>query len=49
LAPVLGLKAVSLATGLGWMAIVTFQTTLYRIIRRRERREMLKEDSISAA
>lgn len=39
LAPVMGLKAVSLATGLGWMAIVTFQTVLFRFIRKKERIE----------
>ena len=48
MAPVMGLKAVSLATGFGWMAIVTFQTILFRIIRRREMREMMEVESASA-
>ncbi|MGI6253748.1 MAG: hypothetical protein ACOYJV_09955, partial [Aminivibrio sp.] len=49
MAPVMGLKAVSLATGFGWMAIVTFQTILFRIIRRREMREMMEVESASAS
>ncbi len=37
LAPSMGLKAVALATGIGWISIVTFQTTIFSFIRRRER------------
>jgi O-antigen/teichoic acid export membrane protein len=39
LAPLLGLKAVGLATGIGWISIVTFQLLVFSSIRRRERRE----------
>ena len=42
LAPTMGLTAVALATGLGWMAIVTFQSTLFYFIRRREKAEELQ-------
>ena len=39
LAPLLGLKAVGLATGIGWISIVTFQLLVFSSIRKRERRE----------
>lgn len=38
LAPVMGLKAVALATGVGWVSIVLFQVALFSGIRRRERK-----------
>jgi len=36
LAPKMGLKAVGLATGIGWIAIVIFQLTVFFLGRRRE-------------
>jgi Na+-driven multidrug efflux pump len=36
LAPEMGLKAVGLATGIGWIAIVIFQLTVFFLGRRRE-------------
>ncbi|HPE66008.1 MAG TPA: MATE family efflux transporter, partial [Synergistales bacterium] len=38
LAPVMGLKAVALATGVGWVSIVLFQLVIFAAIRRRERK-----------
>lgn len=38
LAPAMGLKAVALATGVGWISLVLFQLVLFVGIRRRERR-----------
>lgn len=38
LAPAMGLKAVALATGVGWVSIVLFQVALFSGIRRRERK-----------
>ncbi len=46
LAPSMGLKAVALATGIGWIAIVTFQTTIFSCIRRRERTIGLPDTSV---
>ena len=38
LAPAMGLKAVALATGVGWVSIVLFQVAIFSGIRRRERK-----------
>jgi len=34
----MGLKAVALATGVGWVSIVLFQLVIFAAIRRRERK-----------